>query len=442
MTFLNVDTRVDGLRIVCHLDDGLLGDTYEVFDEERRETFALKVMKRQFVEEVDFSDRFLRECQVIFQLEHDAVSGLEDFGVSKWRHWLKFQYFEGFEIEGIKIRTLLDYLRLHPTGLPEEEVVFLTRQLFQALEHAHGIGLLHRNLKPSNVMLRRGEDDRLDVWIADFGLVRLLGEELFQKLWQSGEEEATTPDPANEAEVSEDDEPVEQELSSAEETKMFRGPEELAGHEGEESGDFYALACIAYWALTGEPFPEDRQLRLSADLNSGWRAWILRGTESNPSDRFTNVSEALSQLPSAGTSLRYAEMPFEREGRHLEDRVSPYREGTERSTDGGEKRLPAPRTIERSFKPLTKFLLLIAGICFAAFGFWLLYRNAYHSPFVIYKCDYSGFDDAYKLGFGFYEGEVQWRGWFDKEQRSASGQWKIGDDDFYHVRVSLIRKRL
>ena len=84
----------------------------------------------------------------------------------------------------------------------------------------------------------------------------------------------------------------------------------------------------------------------------------------------------------------------------------------------------------------------MAGFCVAVFGFWKLYRNAYHSPFTIYKCDYSGFEDAYKLEFGFFEGGVQWRGWFTDEQRSASGQWKIGDDGFYHVRVSLLRTRL
>ena len=97
---------------------------------------------------------------------------------------------------------------------------------------------------------------------------------------------------------------------------------------------------------------------------------------------------------------------------------------------------------QRRFHPWAKFWLLLAGFCVAVFGFWKLYRNAYHSPFTIYKCDYSGFEDAYKLEFGFFEGGVQWRGWFTDEQRSASGQWKIGDDGFYHVRVSLLRTRL
>ena len=77
MTVLNVDTRVDHFRIVRHLDGGLLAETYEVFDEESKETFALKVLKREFVDDMDFSDRFHRECQVISQLENDAVVSLD-----------------------------------------------------------------------------------------------------------------------------------------------------------------------------------------------------------------------------------------------------------------------------------------------------------------------------------------------------------------------------
>lgn len=439
MTVLNVDTRVDHFRVVRHLDGGLLAETYEVFDEESKETFALKVLKREFVDDMDFSDRFHRECQVISQLENDAVVSLDRFDVTKWKHWLCYEYFEGFEIEGSTIRNLRDYLRVHPTGLQEEETVFLVGQTLQALKQAHGIGLLHRNLKPSNLMLRRGEEDRLEVKIADFAMPRLVGEETFRKLWQPGEEDFRTFTTSREEGNHESDE-EEVELSPAAETWMFRGPEERAGEEAEETGDLYAVAAMAHWALTGEPLPEDREIRLSADLNSGWRAWLLRCTEETPSERFPDADEALSQLPRAGTSLRYAEMPFEREGRHAEDLASPYRESTERSSEGAEVNLREAEQTRTTLKPWATLLIFLSVFSLFSYGCWELYRNAFPSPFAIFKCD--GFDDYYTLKFGIFEGEVQWRGEFDGEIRSASGQWTKDDDGNFNVRVSLLRRRL
>ncbi len=443
MTVLNVDTRVETLRIVRHLEEGLLGDTYEVFDEELREPFALKVFRREFVDEMDFPDRFLRECQVISQLENDAVAGLDRFGVTKWKHWLRYEFFKGFEVDGTTVRTLMDYLRVHPTGLQEEEVVFLAGQLLQALSQAHGIGLIHRNLKPSNVLLRREEDnDRLEVRIADFGLIRVVGEERFRKLWQCDGDESETPDFAENEEKMSDENTTAPVPSPAEETRLFRSPEERAGQEAEEAGDLYAVACIVYWGLTGESFPKDRELSLSADLNPGWRAWLLHGTEANPTERFTDARDALSQLPRAGTSLRYAEMPFERAGQHFGERSSPYREGAERSTEGAEAHLGEAEQTRKTLKPWSLFVLGLAGVSLAFYGLWQLYRTTYHSPFMIYKCDHTGFDDAYKLEFGLFEGGVQWRGWFQGEMRSSSGQWRKDDEGHYHLRISLLRKRM
>ena len=441
MTVLNVDTRVETLRIVRHLDEGLLGDTYEAFDEELKESFALKVLKREFVEEMEFSDRFLRECQVITQLENDAVAGLDLFGVTKWKHWLRYEYFEGFEVGEITVRTLRDYLQVHPTGIEEEEVVFLTGQILQALKQAHGIGLLHRNLKPSNLMLRRGEDDRLEVKIADFALVRCVGEENFRKLWQPGGEEVQSPEALQEDKTEVDGEDQHESiLSPAAETWLFRGPEEHLGKEAEEGADLYAVACMSHLALTGENLPKDREILLSADLNPGWRAWLLRCTEENPAERFADAGEALSQLPRAGTSLRYAEMPFEREGRHVEGLASPYREGVERSTDGAESHLREAHQKQKTLKPWATLSFFLVGISIAFFGFWQIYRSGHPSPATIYKCD--GFDDYYSMKFGFFEGEVQWRGTFEGEIRSASGQWNKTEEGYFTLRISLLRRKL
>jgi serine/threonine protein kinase len=438
MTVLNVDSRLDTLRIVRHLEEGLLGDTYEAYDEELKETFAVKVLKREFVDEPNFSDQFGRECQVISQLENDAVTGLDRFDVTKWKHWLRYEFFEGFEVEGNTIRTLKDYLEAHPDGLPEEEVVFLVGQMLQALRQAHGIGLLHRNLKPSNVLLRRTEDDdSLEIKISDFSLVRLVGEERFRELWQSGEMEAKAFVSAQEDSSPEEIDAEEQTLGVAAETWLFRHAEERLEVTGEESGDFFAVAAMAHWALTGKILLEDRQLNLSAEVNPGWRAWILRGTEPDSGECFRDADEALGTLPRAGTSLRYAEMPFEREGFHLEDRSSPFKEGKDRSTDGAEAHLreTAPKTA--LLHPWLLFFGGLAGFGLGLYGLWLLYLSSYHTPGEWYECD--RFIDQYKLKFGLSEGVAEWRGEFGKIRRTATGSWTLDDEGNYHLHIKFLK---
>ena len=439
MTILNVDTRVENLRIVRLVDEGLLADTYEVFDEELKETFALKVVKRDFVDEMNFSDQFTRECQVISQLENDAVVGLDRFGVTKWKHWLCYEFFEGFEVEGTTVRTLQDYLQKNPKGLLEEEVVFIMGQLLQAVQQAHGIGLLHRNLKPSNVLLRKGEDDdRLEVKIADFGLTRLIGEERFRELWESGLKQVEELDASLNEETNEGDDSDERIMSPATETALFRAPEELAGETGEETGDLYAIAMMAHWSLTGRPLRKvDNELHLSADLNPGWRAWILAGIDMDPDGSFRNAGEALSQLPRPGTSLRYAEMPFEREGHHVEGRSSPYREGKDRSTDGAENNLRETQQKPKIFRPWAIFFAVLAAIGLAFYGVKQLYLTAYHTPDEWYECD--RFIDQYNLKFGLFKGGVEWRGEYEGRKRNASGQWHLDDDGNYHLRIRFLK---
>jgi serine/threonine protein kinase len=452
MTVLNVDTRVETMRIVRHLDAGLLGDVYEVYDEGSRETFALKVIKREFVDELHFSDHFERECQVISQLENDAVLDLGLFGATKWKHWLRYEFFERFEMEDNSVRTLLDYLQVKPTGLDEVEVAFLTGQILQALVQAHSMGLLHRNLKPSNVLIRRPEEEPLEVKISDFGLVRLVGEARFRELW-----DLSFPDEVNytllQSKPSEENSEA-QAFLPALETKMFRTPEERSGAEVEESSDLYAVACMAHWALTGEPLTENGKLRLSAGLNPGWRTWLMRGTAENPSERFADAKDALKQLPRPGTSLRYAEMPFEREGQHRDDRTSPYMEGEERSTEGAESNLKGTDQGKPSWRPWAIFSAVSVVICLSLFGLWQLYRTGYHSPSTIYKSTAS--DDYYKLKFGFYQGGAEWKGFptgkkmKDKRQRikgndkggrdqprHGTGEWTTTDDGHYVVRIKM-----
>jgi hypothetical protein len=270
----------------------------------------------------------------------------------------------------------------------------------------------------------------------------LVGEERFRELW-----DLSFPEEVNytllQSKPSEEDAEI-QAFLPALETKLFRTPEERSGAEVEESGDLYAVACMAHWALTGEPLTENGKLRLSADLNPGWRTWLMRGTAENPNERFADAKDALKQLPRPGTSLRYAEMPFEREGQHRDDRTSPYLQGDERSTEGAESNLKGTDQVKPAWRSWAIFSAVSAVVCLSLFGLWQLYRTGYHSPSTIYKSTAS--DDYYKLKFGFYQGGVEWLGKPSSKRknqkglgsnRHGTGEWAINDDGHYVVRVKM-----
>jgi len=190
---------------------GGMSTVYRALDEVLGRPVAVKVLLPALADsDPTHIQRFRREARAVAALAHPGVVKIYDTGVDGDRHFLVMEYLDG--------RSLADVLR-DGRGLPPPEAVRIAARVAQALAAAHGAGILHRDVKPANVML--GPDEQ--VTVLDFGIARPL-------------QEATLTQPA-----------------SAMGTAAYMAPERVHGEPGDERSDIYALGCLIYAMLTGHP---------------------------------------------------------------------------------------------------------------------------------------------------------------------------------------------
>ncbi len=116
---------------------------------------AIKVLHPQFADDRGFVDRFRREARASAVLNHPNIVGIFDWGSADGTYFMVMEY-----VRGINLRALLDaYRRLAPS-----QVIEVAMQVLSALDHAHGHGIVHRDVKPENILVdagRHGEGRRL-----------------------------------------------------------------------------------------------------------------------------------------------------------------------------------------------------------------------------------------------------------------------------------------
>jgi serine/threonine-protein kinase len=196
-------------RLEAPLAHGGQATVYRARHETLPRHAAVKVVHPEVWADPGFRARFRRECEALVALEHPNVVPVYDAGEVAGRGYLVMRLATG--------GTLAERLR---RGRPAPaEALAILRQVASALDAAHGAGRLHRDVKPSNVLL---EPDG-HAWLADFGLARTT--------------EATT-------ETGE---------GLIVGTPSYLAPEVIAGGRAGPAADRYALACLAYELLTGEP---------------------------------------------------------------------------------------------------------------------------------------------------------------------------------------------
>jgi DNA-binding beta-propeller fold protein YncE len=242
-THLEIGSDFLGYRIEEVVGRGGMGVVYRAYDLRLKRTVALKLITPELAPDKRFNERFARETELTMALEHPNVVPIHDAGDLDGRLYLAMRL-----VEGTDLRALLG------TGgaLSPARALAICGQVANALDAAHAKGLVHRDVKPSNVLLDADEH----VYLADFGLTRRL------------EEEGATAGEGRSVG-----------------TPAYLAPELIDGRPADSRADVYSLGCMLFECLTGSP-PFSRTSRLAT-------AWAH--LEEEP----PRASELASELPEA-----------------------------------------------------------------------------------------------------------------------------------------------
>ncbi|WP_344252658.1 protein kinase domain-containing protein [Terrabacter carboxydivorans] len=194
---------------------GGMGEVHNAFDGRHDRYVALKLLSREVSEDEDLAARFRLEAQIVARLRHPHVIPVHGFGEIDGRLYLDMRLVDGSDLSAV----------LEAGALPARRAVDIVEQVAGALEAAHDEGLVHRDVKPSNVLISHGSGGADFAYLVDFGIARAV--------------DAPT--------VTREDRPVG--------TLAYMAPERFRGARPAASGDVYALACLLYECLTGRrPF--------------------------------------------------------------------------------------------------------------------------------------------------------------------------------------------
>lgn len=207
-----------GYTVIRQLGSGGMGEVYLVEHPRLPRRDALKVLPSSLTQDEEFRQRFIREAELAATLFHPNIVGTHDRGEYDGQLWMSMDYVDGTDAAHL-VRDR------YPTGMPADEALAIAVAVADALDHAHERGLLHRDVKPANILLAQPDGTgQRRIFLADFGIARPLA------------------DPSGLTATN---------LTVG--TVSYAAPEQLAGEELDGRADQYALAASVYHLLTGAP---------------------------------------------------------------------------------------------------------------------------------------------------------------------------------------------
>lgn len=262
-------TRLSGYEVEAIISQGGMATVYRARRLRDGHVAAVKVLREQYAADQEFVERFQREARAVASLTHPNMVQVYESGEAGGVHFIAMEFVEG--------QDLKRYLREHGP-LPPAEVVRIATQVCEVLDYAHRRGIIHRDIKPQNILLRHDGT----VKVTDFGIARALSA---VTITQTGTV-----------------------LGSV----QYLSPEQARGQTVGRAADIYALSVVLFEMLTGElPFAGDSPIaiamahvhdtppyprRLNPEIPSALEAVVLKGLAKQPLRRYASAADLASDL--------------------------------------------------------------------------------------------------------------------------------------------------
>jgi eukaryotic-like serine/threonine-protein kinase len=264
-------STIDGrYRLLRRIGSGGMADVWLAEDSHLQRRVALKVLHSRFAQDREFVERFRREAEAAAGLSHPNIVAVFDRGDVEGTYYIAMQL-----LEGRSLKELIDQ------GLTPEQSVGLIRQVLEAAGFAHRHGVVHRDLKPQNVIV----DDEGKATVTDFGIARAGASEITQ-------------------------------AGSVMGTPHYLSPEQAQGQEVTAVSDLYSVGVMLYETLAGRvPFEADsavaiamkqvshtpqRPSSINPAVSPALDAVVMRALEKDPGQRFQSAEAFIVALDAAG----------------------------------------------------------------------------------------------------------------------------------------------
>lgn len=255
-------------EVLENIDFGGMAYVYKALCKKTDREVAIKVLKDEFAGSSEYVERFKREAQAAFQLEHENVVQVYDVGYDENSYYMVMEFVDGPTLKNI----------IETSGfLPEKQAIEYALQICKALSVAHKNGIIHRDIKPHNILVNKNEAAK----VTDFGIA-----------------ESITAKVEDGSQV----------IGSV----YYVSPEQAKGEKVDQRTDIYSFGIMLYEMLTGElPYKGEKSVsvalkhineqitppkKLNSEISESLNKIIIKATSKNKKDRYLNINELKRDL--------------------------------------------------------------------------------------------------------------------------------------------------
>lgn len=272
-----IKSTVGPYEINEKLGQGGMGAVYRAVHQKINQIVAIKILHPNYSEDIKMQDRFIKEARIQAKFSHPNIVDVLNYIEEGDDKFLVLEYIDG--------KTLEEQLR-NSGHLSIEESIYISKQILKALEFLHAKGVVHRDVKPSNIMF----DKNGVVKVTDFGTAKLLGDIKNTKTGLVG-------------------------------SYAYMSPEQISGDEVTEKSDIYSFGVTLYRMVTGKlPFEFESEYKvmkghleqkpappwiINKDIPTSLGKLILKTLSKKPEDRFQNIKELYAALSNLNLNERW-----------------------------------------------------------------------------------------------------------------------------------------